>query len=265
VQLRDRLATLEKANPKDLLAIQLDDRAIFLERWQKLLLGVLNPEAVGQKKSRRELQAFAAKWEGRASVESVSYRLVRSFHRAVARRVLAPIFESCLEADPEFDWTKFHHEDALWTLVNEKPPHLLSSTYRDWNTLLLAAADDVVAALDDEHVPMARATWGRRNQLELRHPFSYSLPRFLTGWLNAPAVALPGDNDLPRVQAPDYGASDRFVVSPGHEAEGIFQMPGGESGHPLSPYYLAGHEAWVRGDPMPFLPGKAAHTLTLNP
>jgi penicillin G amidase len=264
-QLRDRLALLEKASPKDLLAILLDDRAVFLERWQKLLVGLLGPEAVGQKKSRAELREVAAKWEGRASVDAVSYRLVRSFHRAVAQRVLTPIFESCVEAYPQFDWTKFHYEDALWTLVNEKPPHLLSTTYRDWNALLLAAADDVVAGLDDEHVPLAGATWGRRNRLDLRHPFSYSLPRFLTSWLNAPAVPLPGDTDMPRVQAPDYGASDRFVVSPGHEAEGIFQMPGGQSGHPLSPYYLAGHEAWVSGDPSPFLPGRAMHTLTLRP
>lgn len=264
-QLRDRLATLEKANPKDLLALHLDDRALFLERWQKRLLGVLTPDALAAKKSRAELRDFVAKWEGRASVDSVSYRLVRSFHRAVASRVLTPIFEPCVEADPDFDWTKFHYEEALWTLVNEKPPHLLTSEYRDWNALLLAAADDVVAELDNEHLPLAQATWGRRNQLKLRHPFSYSLPLFLTGWLNAPAVPLPGDNDLPRVQAPDYGASDRFVVSPGHEGEGIFEMPGGQSGHPLSPYYLAGHEAWVRGDPAPFLPGKTVHTLTLHP
>lgn len=264
-QLRDRLATLEKASPKDLLALQLDDRAIFLDRWQKLLLGVLTSEAVAAKKSRAELRDFVAKWEGRAAVESVSYRLVRNFHRAVTRRTLTPIFASCVEADPQFDSSKFHSEGAVWTLVNEKPPHLLSPAYRDWNALLLAAADDVMAALDDEHLPIARATWGQRNQLQLRHPFSYSLPRLLTGWLNAPAVPLPGDHDLPRVQAPDYGASDRFVVAPGHETEGIFQMPGGQSGHPLSPYYLAGHEAWVRGEPAPFLPGKPVHTLTLHP
>jgi penicillin amidase len=65
------------------------------------------------------------------------------------------------------------------------------------------------------------------------------------------------------VQAPDDGASERFVVSPGREEKGIFHMPGGESGHPLSPYFKAGHEAWVRGEPTPFLPGKTEHTLTL--
>ena len=49
------------------------------------------------------------------------------------------------------------------------------------------------------------------------------------------------------------------------KSEGIFEMPGGQSGHPLSPFYRAGHEAWVRGEPTPFLPGKTEHTLTLTP
>ncbi|MEO7413899.1 MAG: penicillin acylase family protein [Opitutaceae bacterium] len=264
-QIRDRLAGLEKASPRDLLAIQLDDRALFLERWQKLLVGTLTPAAIAQKKSRAKLREFAAKWDGRASADSVSYRLVRSFRRAVAARTLTPIFASCAEANPEFTWSKFRYEDALWALVNEKPPHLLSGVYQDWNVLLLAAADDVTAELAEEHVPVDRATWGRQNPLEIRHPFSYSLPRFLTGWLNAPTTPMAGGHDMPLVQVRDFGASDRFVVSPGHEAEGIFQMPGGQSGHPLSLHYLAGHDSWVRGDPAPFLPGKTEHTLTFSP
>jgi len=264
-QLRDALAVLEKTGPKDLLALELDDRAIFLERWQKLLGGILTPEVVALKKSRAELREFVAKWEGRASVDSVSYELVRNFRRAVAHRVLEPIFETCVDTYADFDWSRFQYEDALWMLINEKPAHLLSTSYRDWNEMLVAAADDVVASLRDEHLPMAKATWGRKNQLQLRHPFSYSLPQFFTGWLNASAVPLPGDVDMPRVQRPSYGASERFAVAPGHEAEGIFEMPGGQSGHPLSPYYLAGHDAWVRGEPTPFLPGETVHTLTLEP
>jgi penicillin amidase len=42
-------------------------------------------------------------------------------------------------------------------------------------------------------------------------------------------------------------------------------MPAGQSGHPLSEFYGKGHDAWVKGEPTPFLPGPAAHTLTLKP
>ncbi len=70
---------------------------------------------------------------------------------------------------------------------------------------------------------------------------------------------------MPRVQGRSFGASQRMVVSPGHERSGIFHMPGGQSGHPLSPFYLAGHADWAAGRPGPFLPGPATHTLRLVP
>ena len=60
---------------------------------------------------------------------------------------------------------------------------------------------------------------------------------------------------LARAQRSAWGASERFAVSPGDEANGYFHMPGGQSGHPLSRFYRAGHEAWVTGEPTPFLPG----------
>ena len=62
-----------------------------------------------------------------------------------------------------------------------------------------------------------------------------------------------------------FGASERFAVSPGRESDGHFHMPGGQSGHPLSPHYRAGHDDWAKGRATPFLPGATATTLTLLP
>ncbi len=80
-----------------------------------------------------------------------------------------------------------------------------------------------------------------------------------------PSVELPGDHDMPRVQDGAFGASERFAVSPGHEDEAYLELPGGQSGHPLSPYYRAGFTGWAQGQPLPFLPGATEHTLTLSP
>ena len=80
-----------------------------------------------------------------------------------------------------------------------------------------------------------------------------------------PPDELPGDTAMPRVAGPDFGASERMVVSPGREADGIIHMPGGQSGHPLSPFWGAGHDDWVHGRPTPFLPGATVHTLRLQP
>lgn len=184
---------------------------------------------------------------------------------AVYERIFPALFAPCVEADPGFTWSQLQLEPAVWAMLQAKPMHLLDSRHASWDELLLAAADDVTAAFDRAGNNLARVPWGRQNAVQVRHPFSYSLPEWLVGWLNLPVEPLPGDVDLPRVQQPHHGASERLVVSPGHEDEGIFHMPGGQSGHPLSPFFRAGHEAWMRGEPTPFLPGKPAHTLRLQP
>jgi penicillin amidase len=264
-QIRDGLATLENAGPKDLLGIQLDDRALFLERWQKLLLTVLTPEVVAQKPARAELRRLAENWGASANIHSAGYRLVRAFRSRTTELALTPIFAGCVEQLPTFDWSRFHYEDALWTLLHEKPAHLLDPKYASWDALLLAAADGVIADLDQQGVPLAQATWGRRNTARIMHPFGRMLPAWLGGWLNMPADQLAGDVNMPRIQTPSFGPSMRYAVSPGREEEGLFQMSGGQSGHPLSPYYRAGHSNWVQGKPGPLLPGPAVHTLTLTP
>lgn len=263
-QIRDGLARLTAATPRDLLAVQLDDRALFLQPWHARLLAVLSPEAVAGHPARAELRRRAEVWEGRASPEAVSYRLVREFRQAVLRRALGPIFAPCAETMPDFDSRKLQVEPALQALLRERPMHLLEARYASWDDLLAAATDDTAAALSALGSEPAAATWGARNRAAIRHPLSAALP--LVGrWLDLPADPLPGDSEMPRFQSPTNGASERLVVAPGREAEGILQVPGGQSGHPLSPYYQAGHAAWVRGEPSPLLPGPTRHRLTLQP
>ena len=78
-----------------------------------------------------------------------------------------------------------------------------------------------------------------------------------------PGKALAGDSYMPRVQGKAFGASERMVVSPGYESDGIFHMPTSQSGHPWSPYYGVGHSDWEQGIASPFLPGKTQYKLTL--
>lgn len=56
-----------------------------------------------------------------------------------------------------------------------------------------------------------------------------------------------------------------MVVSPGRETQGLFNLPGGHSGHFLSPYYRAGYQAWVKAEPLPLLPGPTVHSLRFEP
>ena len=263
--LHQLLTTGKKAVPTDLLAMQLDDRALYLERWQKVLLTILSDETVAKNHDRSDLRDAVRQWNGRASIDSAAYRLVRSFHQKLAARALDPFFAKARDTYDGFDSSQFHCDDALWQLVQQKPLRLLNPAHKSWEELMLAAADDVIAEVDQAGLPFKRFTWGARNTLRMQHPFSRFLPKILARLIDMPAQPLSGDNDMPRVQSPAFGASERMVVSPGHEEEGILHLPGGQNGNPLSPYYRAGHAAWVKGEPTPFLPGPAQHTLTLQP
>jgi penicillin amidase len=267
-QIRDDLAGLERATMRDMLAIQLDDRALFLERWRGLLLGVLTDEALAADPRREELRRLLeATWTGRASVDSVAYRLVRAWRGFLARQVFEAILSPWLGDAPPFDFTSqtIQWEGPLWKLVTERPAHLLDPRFETWDGQLLAAVDTLLDYYEENYESgLAERTWGERNTVTVDHPLTRAIPR-LAGWLNAEPRPLPGDTDMPRVQATRFGASERFAVTPGREEEGYLHMPGGQSGHPLSPFYRAGHEAWVEGEPTPFLPGPAVHRLTLSP
>jgi penicillin amidase len=70
---------------------------------------------------------------------------------------------------------------------------------------------------------------------------------------------------MPKVHGPGVGVSERMIVSPGHEENGLFNMPCGQSGHFLSPFYRAEMGAWLKIQPQPFLPGPTKHQLELHP
>ena len=264
-QIRDRLFDVEGATEADLLAVQLDDRAVFLERWRGLLLEVLTEDFVAADPLRAELRRLLDDWDGRASTGSAAYRLVRAFRLELRHQVLGYLTAPCQAADEGFRYTLLGQEEGpLWRLVSARPQHLLDPRFDDWDEQLATAVDAMLERLTQNGGELASQTWGAYNQVAVRHPLSRFMP-FAARWLDMPTLALPGDSHMPRVQSPGAGASERFVVSPGREGHGIFHMPTGQSGHPLSPNYGDGHAAWAEGEPTSFLPGPAAHTLTLTP
>lgn len=265
-QIRDGLRARDTFTPADMLSIQLDDRALFLSRWHDLLLNVLDDAAVKGNGGRSQYRDLVRNWQPRASVDSVGYRLVRAFRNQVEATVfnmlMSPVraaypFPVALRMSNQF-------EAPLWSLVTEQPPHLLTADFKNWKAVMLAAIDSNLDYYLGQPGGLDSRTWGELNTAAIRHPLSPALPWFAR-WLDMPREGLPGDNDLPRVQSPAFGASERFAVSPGAEQAGYLHLPAGQSGHPLSPFYRRGHADWVTGRPTPFLPGEAAHTLTLTP
>ena len=266
-QIRDGLFARDTFEPEDMLAIQYDDRALFLEPWRALLLDVLNAETIGEDADLLEYRHLVEAWLPRAAPESVGYRLVRGFRFEVRSRVFQGLMAPVRDAyDEPVDLRISNQFEApLWQLVTERPVHLLPGNYDSWNELFIAAARENIAWLRENFDgPLADRSWGEKNTAAIRHPMSRALP-FLSGWLDMPPIAMNGDSNLPKAQGSDWGASERFSVSPGDEEHGLMHMPTGQSGHPMSDFYRKGHDDWLYGRASPFLPGDPAYTLTLVP
>jgi len=265
--IRDRLAARTQFAERDLLAIQLDTSSTFLDRWRTLLLEVLTSDAGNGSATRAEFRDIVDRgWTGQVQPDSAAYRLVRAFREVASSRVIAFVLSECYEADASFDYTTVRRRDAaIWQLLSEQPQHLLDPAYETWTEFMIAAVDETIAqAMRDRSGALRDRIWAEYNVTAFRHPLSQALP-FIGRRLDMPFAELPGDLYTPRVHWGAIGASERMVVSPGREAEGIMHMPTGQSGHPLSPFYANSHNAWLKGEPTPFLPGATIHTLTLAP
>jgi penicillin G amidase len=266
-EIRDRLRQREQFSARDMLDIQLDARSTFLSRWRDLILRHLTPDTIAGDAVRARFREIVEKdWTGEASPDSAAYRLTRMFRDQVIERITSFVLAECYEADPSFDYTRIRRrEGAIWKLVTERPAHLLNPRYGSWSDLLTASIDALIQeAMDNSSGDLARKKWSDYNVIAFRHPLSGSLP-FVSRWLDMPEEKFPGDLFTPRVHWNTSGASERMVVSPGNERDGIMHMPTGQSGHPLSPFYRNSHDAWARGEPTPFLPGPTRYTLTLAP
>ena len=264
-QVRDGLRALgPRTGVPQVYAVALDDRALFLAPWRERALAALDPAAVAGHPHRAEaLALLKSTWTGHASVDSVAYRITRAYLYALYDILYQSADQQVAALDPKAGMAAV---SSRWPVVvarllDRQPAGWLPPQFSSWQALQLAAVDRAIDDLTQGGQQLADATWGRRNTAASAHPMAPSIP-LLGRFLTVPPDMLAGDQHMPRVAGPAFGASERLTVAPGREHEGVFNMPGGQSGHPLSPYFLAGREDWVAGRATPLLPGAARHTLT---
>lgn len=259
-----RLTRRGNVTTRDLLSVQLDDRAVFLKRWHDLILKVLRPAALEYHPRRKRFRKVVKNWGARASVDSVGYRLVRAFRLRVAQLAFAPILKRLKTRYPDAELPFARQKEGpLWRLVTARPDNWLNARYATWNALFLNVIDGLIHKYWTGS-GLSRATWGARNTVALKNRIGRALGP-LGSWMNWPVVQLPGDSHMPRVQGPAFGASERLVTAPAASTAAILEIPGGVSEHPSSPWYRDGFKAWAQGLPMPLLPGPARTTLHFMP
>jgi penicillin G amidase len=266
-QIRESLFEKDRFDANDMLAIQIDDRALFLSRWRDLLLREIDESTAADDPGLAEFRQLVDNWIPRAVPDSTGYRLVRTFRLEVQAQLFHALMHPArMEYGDDVELRISNQfEGPLWALVSQQPEHLLPGQFGSWRELFIQAVHASIRSFEDNYgTSLSERTWGERNTVAIRHMLSGAVP-MLAGFLDIPAEPLPGDVDMPRAQGRRFGASQRFSVAPGDESNGIMHIPAGQSGHPLSEFYKKGHRDWAEGKPSPFLPGETQHKLLLIP
>ncbi|MBB5206284.1 penicillin amidase [Inhella inkyongensis] len=261
-RIQQRLQKFQQPDEAALADIALDDHAPVLARWRAVLLRALGEGALESQRSEYRRLLGSDHSIARARPEAVDYTLLKGFRQAVLREFQAQ-FSQALGADFNLARASPRWDEAALRLLEQQPEAwALASSWRAW---ILSQVDAEILRLRQAHGELAQAHWGQSDSIQVRHPLSRALPPWLGRHLDAPPQPMVGDGLSPRAQAKNFGASERLVVAPGREEQGLFAMPGGPSGHPLSPFYLSDHADWAAGRFGPLLPGAVQHRLRLDP
>jgi len=259
-QIRERLFAEDRFSPEAMADIQHDSEAIILKRWYAIIQRHLG--ATSAQDQSALLQEFAAgikDFDAWAMPDSISYTLVREFRIRVRAELMKLIFRDCIEIDDKFLHRGITCEEPLYQLANQQP-EFLKTYIGSWDTLFEQCIEDILKDVTD----INQLRWGNKNPLRIRHPLSMAVP-LLAPFLDMPTAQVDGDVYTPKVVFGNHTASMRMVAIPGDADDSVFQMPGGQSGNPLSSHYSDLHKLWLTKDYLPLQPGDTESTLTLEP
>jgi penicillin G amidase len=247
---------------------QLDTRSLEHEFVRTFLLDLLDPEETDP--DLQALRQHAEGWNGRADAGAPEFRTMVFVGERIRNAALAPLVALVVREVPEYRYRWLLAHEAAFRILEERPIHLLPPSEESWEDYLLGELRTAAVELGRDGLPSGLSSsrfnvpWGEENEARIRHPFSSAQPA-LARFLDLSADPLDGWPGAVRAQAPAYGQSLRFVGRPGRPESALLDLPGGQSGHPLSRWYGAGHEAWVQGMGMPLSAGPAEHVLNLVP
>ncbi len=249
--------------------MMMNDRAVMLDIWQAHLVSLLERQSALTTDQQTALQ-LATNWSASADKEDAGYTLVREYRRQFAIVLNDSVIEELKdrgvlpESTSDQSILSRQSEGAMRFLIEQEPMAWLEAEYISWDELYLDVLNRAIAYLTKNYGSLQEATWGNANRLDMVHPMSRALPSVLAKYLKMPATPQNGDAHMPLVARPTHGQSMRFIVSPGDEVDGYLVIPGGQSGHPMSPFFSAGHQDWVEDKRTNLLPGPALYKLQLQ-
>src|ERR1700723_665382 len=262
--------------PEDCNAIQND----IVSLPNRFLAGALLQAAKAKQPADARAQRLIAGlggWDARATAESVETSFVEYTRGALFVRLLQPYLSD--EVAKYELWEPLSvYNDVWWRdkvfLENvscERPAAWLPSGFANYDELLMASADDAVAALQKQTGQAIESgwNWGRLHPLDMLHPLGRA--GLLHRMLSSGPYEQGGTIDTVRAMGVGHGPAMRFVADLANFDGSLMEIPTGESGQYGSPYYRDQFTEWFAGRGIPAAFSIAAedaaraHRLTLLP
>jgi penicillin G amidase len=261
--LRDR----NHLTAQDLFNIQLDTRCAVFDFYQQLALTELS-NIKDKEPLLKEAEQSLQSWDGHMNIGSAGAAFLSHFRSQLANEVFTKVVAACREHDMNFNYAWREMETPLRLLLTQRPQGVLSARYHnDWQLLILEALRQTARELHKQYpgINLAQLTWGETHQITIHHPLSTVSP-ILARMLDMPTFASDGCASVcVKVMGSNLSASERLVLSPGHPEYGIFHMPGGQSGHPLSRHHRDQQAFWRDGIATPWQLNATLGTLHFLP
>lgn len=260
----DLLHDKHDLRPADMLKVQTDTYSypdVFLAEQ-------LAPAAkiAASKDSRTQKLIMLSKdWNGIADADSSVVSFLEGTRRAALQLVLQPVLGD------ETELYQWRSTAFLQRVLTERPAAWLPSAYKNYDELLVAAADESVKHLekDSGSARIEDWQWKRFDSLDMLHPLGRE------GWLKTlfSITGKPqgGTSFSPRAATRDHGPAMRMAASVGDWDNSLMVIPGGQSGQLGSSHYSDQFRYWYEGKPVvaPFSDAAEVavrkHTLTLKP
>jgi penicillin G amidase len=260
----DLLRDKHDLRPEDMLNVQTDTYSypdVFLAK--QLAAAVKNSEPKDERT--RRLIAMAKDWNGMADANSVVVSFLEETRGEALRRVLEPFLG---DETPLYRWRSIAF---LQRILTERPAKWLAKPYKNYDELLVAAADDAVKELTSR-TGSARIEdwqWKRFDSLDMLHPLGQE--GFLKTLLSISNKPQSGTVFSPWAATPHHGPAMRFVADLANWDDSIMLIPAGQSGQLGSSHYTDQFPYWYKGKSITEPFSEAAetkirkHTLKLEP
>lgn len=257
------LASKPKLSAADMLALQNDIQSeLDQELAQRFAYAI--DHAKNPSKRLRQAADILRSWDGAVTIASAAPAITDA-----ARTALWPILLQPRLGD---EWKIYSWGESAYVeeqLITHEPARWLPHGYDNWNELLAAA---VARGIRTAHAPLNLKDWhyGDAHPVDVEHPLYGQVP-WLRKFTGTGVLPQSGDGTTVKQVGRSFGPSERLTVDLSNLDHSTLNLVIGQSGDPVSPYYMDQWPYWYSGTTfsLPFsaaaVQGAAIHTLMLIP